>query len=169
MKKLIILAAVVFGFAATSFAQRATASYTASVELKKALHMEKVADLNFGTIFFPADGGIVTLAGTQAATISGAGFTEGTGNVKTAAKFNYGAGLGAQGHSYSVSAWTAPITLKSAANNSLSLMPVWGTFGMIGGDINERFQYLGGELTVPAGTLPGVYTSEAMTVSVDNN
>ena len=168
MKKLFVIAAVVFGFAATSFAQtQPQATFTASVDLQKALHIEKVADLNFGTIYFPALGGDVTIAGTTAATISGTGFYELTGNTKSAAKFNYGGGQSTLGgHGYVFNIWTAPISLKNTSGATLSFMPEAGDYGIINGDRSEQFRYIGGTLTVPAGTAPGVYTSENMVVSI---
>ena len=171
MKKLFILAAVVLGFAATSFAQlKPQASFSASVDLQTALHIENAANLNFGTIYFPAAGGDVTIAGSQAATISGAGFYELSDNNKTAAKFTYGGGqstLGTQGsHSYTFSIFEMSYKLKNAAGKELTFTPEPGIGGNINGDLSERYIYIGGKLNVPAGTLPGVYTCEGMLVSI---
>lgn len=87
MKKLIILAVIILGLTATTYAQlNAIAQITANIQSPSSI--TKVLDLNFGNIFTPltATGGTVSVAPIEGLNRTATGVVLGTGSGQ-AAKF----------------------------------------------------------------------------------
>lgn len=135
MKKLIVLAVVILGFTATSFAQlSATASITANI--LPVISIQKINDLNFGNIYTPSAAGTVEVLAQETPNrkalptemILGSGSGE-------AAKFTLtGVGSGIANHL--VSFPNTPITLSSGSNTMNVVLTAYTAGG-----------------TVPAGTI----------------
>lgn len=114
MKKLILLAVVILGFTATSFAQlSATASITANI--LTLVSIQKVNDLSFGNIYTPSSAGtVVVLAQETPNREASSGLILGTGSGQ-AAKFTL-TGVDSGIATHLVSFPNTPISLSSGSN-----------------------------------------------------
>jgi hypothetical protein len=158
MKKLVILAVVLLGFAATSFAQ-VSATATATANIQTSLSISKSVDLNFGNIYSPVNGGgTVTLAASSAVTrAASANVVLGTGNG-SAAKFQI---TGLPNTNPHVSWSLNPITLTSGVN-TMSVTLSSSTGGTIALDASGNATlYIGGVLTLAQNQAVGYYTNNS--------
>ena len=168
MKKLVVIGVAILGFAASSFAQ--SINVTATVEIKKALILSKIGDLNFGTIYAPSvlgtlhlepstgvltplNGGTVTF---QSGTSNAVQFSiTGTPNTSVVVQFP------TTDINLINPAFVSPIklVLKSSITNGNAIIT--------NGSGTATF-YLGGDLTVGSNQPNGTYTNsnDLITVSV---
>ena len=166
MKKIYLLALVVIGFSANSFAQTNAATTTASATIVTPISLVKINDLKFGTLAVGAGNGtaVITAAGlrsetgdvyspTSAATVSAASFTVGgTANASYVVSLPTTITLNDGLNSMTVGSFTF-----ASANSS--------TIGIAGTDILS----VGATLNVNGLQAPGTYTSTAFTVTVNYN
>lgn len=175
MKKLVILAVVILGFAATSFAQyplTATASATATI--KEALTISKIVDLNFGNIFIPLAAGTVTIEATAEGTRDLGGLTgSGTG---AAAKFAID---GTYGTNPKATFLPGPFLLTCGtytmsftptyqdANGTTIISGVGAGSGITLDAYGKATLYIGGALSVGSGQHAGIYKNlTALSVTI---
>lgn len=162
MKKLVLLAVVVFGFTATSIAQTLTASTTATV--KSIYTFAKVADLAFGDITPSSvnDGKVVVESSSNFTHIvTGAGIVS-TGTAATihAAKFTIS---GPVGNTPTVRlSGGSPILLTGpgtdiTVNLNSSFNPAGEVITIPVGGISTI--YVGGEIMMPHNQAPGSYSN----------
>ncbi|HET7606243.1 MAG TPA: DUF4402 domain-containing protein [Sphingomicrobium sp.] len=152
MKKLLISAGALAVLALGTPAFAATQSANATVNIVSPLTLTKGADLNFGTIVGPFAGEVVHVPLSGARTCGGLTCS----GTWSPAAFSVTGTAGQQ------LALTIPdsITLNRAGGGSLSVdvtsdKPANPTLDSGG---NASFT-VGGQLTIPAGTLDGVYTN----------
>jgi hypothetical protein len=157
MKKLVLLAVVILGFAATSFAQlSAKASAFAMIELPTvaAPTMVWVDDLSFGSINVAgiATGatGTVTMAAVASPTPQYSGnITAGTQTSPfKPAKFSI-----TGGGSFTLSPIPPLVLNGPTGSTAINLVPS----GAIITEGTSKFVYVGGQLTLNPGQLPGSY------------
>ena len=166
MKKLLVLAIVVLGFATSSFAQGASATASASGTIVSPISIIKDVDMNFGNIAVHATNpGTVVLAtdGTRSAT-AGVTLPAVTGTV-SAAEFTVN---GTEDYTYVV---TLPVGVITVANggNTMDLTD-WSSneTGILTGS-TETFN-VGATLNVNGGQAPGLYTTGTpFTITVNYN
>ena len=168
MKKLIVLAVVVLGFAATSFAQTQTGTASATTTLLKAITITNNADLNFGQIFITS-GTAGTLAispdATGTLTASNVIIRASTG---TAAKFTITGGDKAKAYAITVS---STVNLSNGTT-TLVLTPSKNDVSAALSAGTDGYLYIGGSLAIPATAGLGLYTTALtapITVTVNNN
>ena len=167
MKKLLVLAIVVLGFATSSFAQPgANATASASGTIVSPISIVKNVDMNFGNVAVHAiDAGTVVLGtdGTRTAT-AGVTLPAVSGTV-AAAEFTVN---GTEDYTYVV---TLPIGVITVANGGNTMdLSNWTSNqnGILTGS-TETFN-VGATLNVNGGQAPGVYTtSSPFTVTVNYN
>jgi hypothetical protein len=168
MKKLVLLAVVLIGITATSFAQ-ATATANASATILPKVSVQKNNDLNFGGIYTGATGGTVVIAAQDGnVTRTGtASMNSGTGN---AAKFTISGMANAPvtvvlpGTILNLTGAGVPMPYTLATN----ITP--GTGGALAAFLDWQGNYtfwVGGTLTVGATQAPGTY-SGSFTMTVTN-
>jgi hypothetical protein len=166
MKKIYLLALVVLGFSADSFAQT-SATATATATIITPIGIANNADLSFGNIAVnpTAAGGSVTLPASinPARTVTGGVTLPTISGTVQAAKFTV-TGSGSTAYSISI-----PAISLSNGTNSMALVPNCSTSlttGALSGG-TETF-YVGGVLTVGATQAVGAYTG-TVTVTVNYN
>ena len=166
MKKLIVLAVVVLGFAATSFAQTQTATATATTTLLKAITLTNNANLDFGQIFITSGiAGTLAIAPTAAGTLTATNVII-RASTGTAAKFTITGGDKAKLYAITVSA-TVDLT---NGPNTLTLTPSKSDVSAALAAGSDGILYIGGSLTIPATAPIGTYTTTTpITVTVNNN
>lgn len=161
MKKLILLAVVVLGFAATSFAQPVSATASATATIKAALAITKIVDLNFGSIYIPGYIGTVTIDAVAAGTRTFNPNTNSGSGTGAAAKFAID---GVFGNNPTVG-FPPTLTLTSGANTMVVTLACKNssagsiaTGGTVTLDINGKADiYIGGELAMIANQPVGIY------------
>jgi hypothetical protein len=172
MKKLVFLAVVLIGFAATSLAQSASATANASANIQSALSITKNYDLSFGNIFVPAGtttGGNVSLAATAAGTRTA---TATTGAVVlapgagSAAKFTIAA-LPTTGYTFSVPPGAITLTNTGALGGTMTFTLSTSPLSVTTDASGSAVFYVGGNLTVAANQNVGYYSNTTdLTVTV---
>ena len=167
MKKILVLAIIVLGFAASTFAQvTATASTTATIITPIAI--TKTVDMNFGNIAVsPTIAGTVVLPTTGARTLTGGVTLPVVTGTVTAAAFT----VTGQGTStYSITLPVAATTITSGANTMT--VDTWTSNPTPTGALTAGTQTLsvGATLHVAASQAAGTYVSGVpFTVTVNYN
>ena len=168
MKKVLVLAIVVLGFAASSFAQvTATASTTATIITPIAI--TKTVDMNFGNIAVsPTIAGTVVLPTTGARTLTGGVTLPVVTGTVTAASFNV---TGEGTSTYSITLPSAAITLNGTPSGTMTVQNFVstpsGTGALTGG---AQVIKVGATLNVGAAQTAGIYTNAAgLFVTVNYN
>lgn len=167
MKKLVILAVVLLGFAATSFAQL-SATANAYANIQASLSISKTADLNFGNIYSPvvAGGGTVAVAANSAGTRTVASGTVvlGTGSGASA-KFTINGLPSTAPH---IALTSNPITLTSGTNTMTVTLTSseGGTIALGAG--GSAVLYIGGVLTLAQNQAVGYYTNNTDLIVTTN-
>jgi len=178
MKKLVLLAVVVFGFAATSFAQTLTANSIATI--LPAITIQKNADLDFGGLYsLSATLGADILLPAQAGAVRTSGDPTKValqpGNSAGAAKFTITGVPGTTAHVAQLVNLDTPnnaiLTNETTpgATMELSFYQLPGTVTSFTFDASGQFSfYVGGKLHVNGGQAVGRYSNNnslAITVS----
>ena len=163
MKKLLLVATMVLGFAGMSFAQT-SGSCSMTVNVVSALSISKVADLDFGTI--GAGAGNVTLNPKSPTGAQVAGEFKVSGQGNTPINVSYSApsiltGTGGNINFTSPNVVGSDTTIVSGATGVNT-----GTQVTIGPSTNEYLFWVGGTISVPSGTAAGTYTG---TFTIDVN
>ena len=168
MKKVLVLAIVILGFAASSFAQvTATASTTATIITPIAI--AKTVDMNFGNIAVsPTIAGTVILPTTGARTLTGGVTLPVVTGTVTAASFNV---TGDGTSTYSITLPSSSITLTGVPSGTMAVQSFVsnpsGTGTLTAGAQTIK---VGATLTVGAAQPAGVYTNAAgLFVTVNYN
>ena len=170
MKKLILSAFVLGGFALNSNAQ-ATATATATATIVTPISISKTADMNFGNVAVSAStGGTVILAPAGTRTTGGAGgvtLPATTGTVAAAAFTVNGNGS----FTYAITLPSSPITLTRASGSETMTAGTFTSTPSGTGTLSSGTQNLtvGATLTVGNGQVAGVYTSGNFNVTVNYN
>jgi hypothetical protein len=166
MKKLLVLAIVVLGFATSSFAQGASAQASASGTIVSPISIVKDVDMNFGNIAVNASvAGTVVLStdGTRAAT-AGVTLPAISGTV-AAAEFTVN---GTEDYTYVVTLPIGVVTVKNGGNTMDLSNWTSNQNGILTGS-TETFN-VGATLNVNGGQAPGIYTTTTpFTVTVNYN
>ena len=168
MKKVLVLAIVVLGFAASSFAQvTATASTTATIITPIAI--TKTVDMNFGNIAVsPTIAGTVVLPTTGARTLTGGVTLPVVTGTVTAASFNV---IGEGTSTYSITLPTTAITLNGVPSGTMTVQSFVsnpaGTGTLTAGAQTIK---VGATLNVGAAQAAGIYSNAAgLFVTVNYN
>ena len=168
MKKVLVLAIVVLGFAASSFAQvTATASTTATILTPIAI--TKTVDMNFGNIAVsPTIAGTVVLPTSGVRTLTGGVTLPVVTGTVTAATFNV---TGDGTSTYSITLPSAAITLNGVPSGTMTVQNFVsnpsGTGTLTAGAQTIK---VGATLNVGAAQAAGTYTNAAgLFVTVNYN
>lgn len=167
MKKLLVLAIVVLGFAANSFAQ-VSATATATGTIVSPIAITKTQDLNFGNVAVSAAPGTVVLAPDASRSITGGVTLPAVSGTVTAAHFDV---TGTPSYTYSITLPSTATTVTSGTDNMTvdgftSVPAVTGTLNASG---NQTVN-VGAVLNVAAGQAAGTYVSGTpFTVTVNYN
>lgn len=165
MKKLVFLAVVLIGFAATSFAQvGSTLTGYASANIQAALSLTKGGDLNFGNIFPGATSGTVDVVAQEAANRTFTGGTTAASGSGNAAKFILSGVTGA--HQVS---WPASLDLSDGTHHMTVTFATHVLAVNIATNGGSTPFYVGGSLAVAAAQAPGYYKNETeFVITIDN-
>lgn len=160
MKKLLLFAIVVIGFATSSFAQ-VNDEATSSVTIITPITITKNLNLEFGTIAVNNTAGTVEIKTNNTSSVTGGVTRPTVGGTINAAKFHV---TGLPGATYTISLSPATITLKSGLNSmtagTFTCSPAVGANGVLTGGAEDI--YVGGVLTVGASQAAGNYTTDAL-------
>jgi hypothetical protein len=156
MKKLLVLAIVVLGFATSSFAQ-VSATATASGTIVSPIAITKTQDLNFGNVAVSATPGSVILAPDASRSITGGVTLPAVSGTVTAAHFDV---TGTPSYTYAITLPSTSTTVSSGTDNMLvddftSFPATTGTLDATG----VQTVNVGATLNVDASQAPGTYTS----------
>ena len=154
MKKLLVLAAIVLGFAANSFAQGASATASASGNIISPITISKSIDLSFGDLAVNALPGTIVLTPAGGRTASGGvSLPAITGSV-TAAEFTVS---GTSGYLYTFSVPVIPTTVSNGIDNmTINNFTSNSTGTLTGGTETVN---VGATLNVGGSISTGLYTS----------
>jgi hypothetical protein len=156
MKKLLVLAIVVLGFAASSFAQ-VSATATATGTIVSPIAITKAQDLNFGNVAVSATPGTVVLAPDASRSITGGVTLPAVSGTVTAAHFDV---TGTPSYTYAITLPSTSTTVSSGTDNMVvdnftSFPATTGTLDALG----VQTVNVGATLNVDASQAPGTYTS----------
>ena len=170
LRTLLVIAIVIFGFSAESFAQvgvNATATTTSTIITPIAI--TKNVDLNFGNVAVNGTAGTVDLAATVGAarTPSGGVTLPNVGGTVTAAKFTV-TGLGTSTYAITL---PGTVTLSDGATHTMDVNGFVSTPSGTGQlTAGSQIIYVGATLNVTGGQAAGVYTNTTdLTVTVNYN
>ncbi len=168
MKKLIILAIVVLGFAANSIAQ-VSATATATGTIVTPIAITNAGDMNFGNVAVSATPGTVILSTASTRSITGGVTLPAVTGTVAAAHFNV---TGTPSYTYAI---TLPSTATTVTNPALDFMTVdtWQSTPTPTGVLNAGGTQtidVGATLHVDANQPSGIYTSATpFTITVNYN
>ena len=159
--KLITLTAAIFGFAATSFGQNASASAnaSASVELITPLGINKLEDLDFGVLASSQADGTAVL--TTAGVLSATGGVQIMSGTPTVGEFE----VTGEGNTAITVTVPATVVMESGANQLTVALAHNNITALSSGTATIL---VGGTITIPGGSAKGNYT-KTFTVTVDYN
>ena len=167
MKKILMLALVMSGFAAEAFSQGATATATATATIVAPIAISKTVDMNFGNVAVNNTAGTVVLSPAGARSVTGGCTLPATAGTVAAASFTV---TGTTGYTYAITLPSTPTTISfggidmTVSNFTSSPTPT----GTLAGGTSTLT--VGATLNVGASQAAGLYVSGTpFTVRVDYN
>ena len=156
MKKLLVLAIMLFAFTASTFAQ-VTASATSTATIVAPIGITKTVDMNFGNIAVSGAGTVVMDPASTRTTTGAITLPAITGTV-AAASFDV---TGNDGYTYTITLPTTDYTITRVAGTETMIVNTFtsnpnGTGTLTGG--TETLN-VGATLNISAGQVGGVYTN----------